>query len=430
MVAAITSLFLCLAVQRFRLRAVAQYDGRRFHGVQKNVRTQDGAPLRTVLLTLEQALWPALGRQVKIGVAGRTDAGVSAEGQVIIFDADTLDGEAACVSVDGSAVRVPDLAGALNAHLPADLQLKRVDVVPSRFDVVRCRWKRYRYRLPSTRCLPGRAETARHDDSIVNPFPQADCHTTNREKRSGACSSWWRRTQPGPRGSGARKGSTRSRRGCRRLAPGSSGGAKPRNSRCISPTSARCRRRRACCAAPVDPHIPAFQLALDASRARLRFLSTLTSSSSCSFSCGTHDFAAFQSSGGDQRSTTRTVYRCVVEPRCGELVGGSGEAEVAYDVVVEGDGFLYRMVRIIAGTLLMVGMGFAPAETVLTALAADAGSDGGRCGGGGGGGHCPKAEMRMRGIVGPVLPPEGLCLEHIEYDREHSSVSGARRREL
>ena len=149
MVAAITSLFLCLAVQRFRLRAVAQYDGRRFHGVQKNVRTQDGAPLRTVLLTLEQALWPALGRQVKIGVAGRTDAGVSAEGQVIIFDADTLDGEAACVSVDGSAVRVPDLAGALNAHLPADLQLKRVDVVPSRFDVVRCRWKRYRYRLPS-----------------------------------------------------------------------------------------------------------------------------------------------------------------------------------------------------------------------------------------------------------------------------------------
>lgn len=151
MVAAITSLFLCLAVQRFRLRAVAQYDGRRFHGVQKNVRTQDGAPLRTVLLTLEQALWPALGRQVKIGVAGRTDAGVSAEGQVIIFDADTLDGEAACVSVDGSAVRVPDLAGALNAHLPADLQLKRVDVVPSRFDVVRCRWKRYRYRLPSTR---------------------------------------------------------------------------------------------------------------------------------------------------------------------------------------------------------------------------------------------------------------------------------------
>jgi len=111
-------------------------------------------------------------------------------------------------------------------------------------------------------------------------------------------------------------------------------------------------------------------------------------------------------------------------------VGGSGEAEVAYDVVVEGDGFLYRMVRIIAGTLLMVGMGFAPAETVLTALAADAGSDGGRCGGGGGGGHCPKAEMRMRGIVGPVLPPEGLCLEHIEYDREHSSVSGARRREL
>ena len=40
----------------------------------------------------------------------------------------------------------------------------------------------------------------------------------------------------------------------------------------------------------------------------------------------------------------------------------------AFDMVVEGDGFLYKQVRIIAGTLVMIGMGLAPAETVLAAL--------------------------------------------------------------
>ena len=108
--------------------------------------------------------------------------------------------------------------------------------------------------------------------------------------------------------------------------------------------------------------------------------------------------------------------------------GGSGpgaEAGVAaadaYDVVIEGDGFLYKMVRIVAGTLLMVGMGLAPPETVLTALAAD-GDGGVEAPHGGGpleGGGVPKSELRRRGVVGPTLPPERLCLEHVEYDREH-----------
>ena len=75
----------------------------------------------------------------------------------------------------------------------------------------------------------------------------------------------------------------------------------------------------------------------------------------------------------------------------------------AYDVVIEGDGFLRYMVRIIAGTLLMVGMGLVPPETVAAALSFDG----------------DKSQLRRRGVVGPTLPPERLCLEHIEYEQEH-----------
>lgn len=60
--------------------------------------------------------------------------------------------------------------------------------------------------------------------------------------------------------------------------------------------------------------------------------------------CGKHDFAAFAASGSVAKSTVRTLYRAQVR-RCGD------------DVVltVLGDGFLYNMVRIIAGTLMEVG---------------------------------------------------------------------------
>ena len=78
---------------------------------------------------------------------------------------------------------------------------------------------------------------------------------------------------------------------------------------------------------------------------------------------GTHDFAAFQASGGDQKSTVRTLYRCAIEPRR-DVEGGD-----AVDLVLEGDGFLYKMVRIVAGTLAMIGMGLAPAEIIPAALA-------------------------------------------------------------
>ncbi len=61
---------------------------------------------------------------------------------------------------------------------------------------------------------------------------------------------------------------------------------------------------------------------------------------------GTHDFAAFASAGSIVKDTVRTVYRADMD-KDGELV----------TLTVEGNGFLYNMVRIIAGTLIGVGTG-------------------------------------------------------------------------
>lgn len=68
---------------------------------------------------------------------------------------------------------------------------------------------------------------------------------------------------------------------------------------------------------------------------------------------GTHDFAAFSAAGGSVKTTVRTITEAVVV-KDGELV----------DFTVAGDGFLYNMVRIIAGTLIEVGFGRIKADGI------------------------------------------------------------------
>ena len=68
---------------------------------------------------------------------------------------------------------------------------------------------------------------------------------------------------------------------------------------------------------------------------------------------GRHDFAAFCAVGSSVSTTVRTIFDCHAE-REGDVV----------KIFVTGDGFLYNMVRIIAGTLMAVGLGKLLPETL------------------------------------------------------------------
>lgn len=81
---------------------------------------------------------------------------------------------------------------------------------------------------------------------------------------------------------------------------------------------------------------------------------------------GEHDFKAFSSAGGQQKTTVRTIYSIDVDS---ELLnpdkdpkedGAEGYRPQLITIKISGNGFLYNMVRIIAGTLEKIGMGVYP----------------------------------------------------------------------
>jgi tRNA pseudouridine38-40 synthase len=97
--------------------------------------------------------------------------------------------------------------------------------------------------------------------------------------------------------------------------------------------------------------------------------------------CGRHDFRSFETDWPNRLSSVRTI---------GELtVGRQGEF---VSIEVEADGFLYNMVRAIAGTLVLVGRGKRPEAWVSEVLAA-----------------------ADRIAAGPTAPPQGLFLVSVRY---------------
>ena len=78
---------------------------------------------------------------------------------------------------------------------------------------------------------------------------------------------------------------------------------------------------------------------------------------------GTHDFKCFEASGSVIKNTVRTVYSIEVSTSPLQSFGESEQkndgmlCESELCISVTGNGFLYNMVRIIAGTLLYVGIG-------------------------------------------------------------------------
>lgn len=68
---------------------------------------------------------------------------------------------------------------------------------------------------------------------------------------------------------------------------------------------------------------------------------------------GTHDFAAFCSTGSDKENTVRTIYDFIMRRAGDEII-----------ILVKGDGFLYNMIRIMVGTLLFINEGKIPVDGI------------------------------------------------------------------
>ncbi|MBU5678094.1 tRNA pseudouridine(38-40) synthase TruA [Alkaliphilus sp. MSJ-5] len=100
---------------------------------------------------------------------------------------------------------------------------------------------------------------------------------------------------------------------------------------------------------------------------------------------GTHDFRGFMSSGSSVENTVRTIRNLDIIIKDNSLY-----------VYIEGDGFLYNMVRIITGTLVEVGMGKISIEHINRAL-----------------------ETKDRTVAGHTAPPQGLFLDKVFYPLTH-----------
>ncbi|MBQ7974752.1 MAG: tRNA pseudouridine(38-40) synthase TruA [Clostridia bacterium] len=96
---------------------------------------------------------------------------------------------------------------------------------------------------------------------------------------------------------------------------------------------------------------------------------------------GTHDFVGFASVGYSVKTTVRTIFSLEIS-----------EENDVISIAVTGDGFLYNMVRIIAGTLIAVGAGRISPDEIPDII-----------------------NSKKRENAGPTAPAKGLCLTEVYY---------------
>jgi tRNA pseudouridine38-40 synthase len=246
-----------MAVRRVKL--TIQYDGSGYSGWQN----QPGK--KTIQGELVEALSNLLGTRTQVYGASRTDAGVSALGQVALFEVD-------------SPIPTENFARAINGRLPRDIVVTAAEEAPPKFDLMGgVKSKLYRYTI----------YTGRHRPVL----------------RLNQC---W--------------------------------------------------------------HIP-------------RPLDAAAMNQAAQGLVGTKDFKSFATAKDRREQTVRTIFRCEV----------TAEEEWIY-VDVEGDGFLYNMVRNIVGTLVEVGVGRWAPQKIGEIL-----------------------EAKDRTAAGPLAPAQGLCLMWIKY---------------
>lgn len=97
---------------------------------------------------------------------------------------------------------------------------------------------------------------------------------------------------------------------------------------------------------------------------------------------GKHDFKAFKASGTSSKSSVRIIYNAEIIEKENEKIW----------IELTGNGFLYNMVRIIAGTLVDVGLGKIEPEAISKIL-----------------------ESKKRENAGKTLSPQGLYLVKVDY---------------
>jgi len=98
---------------------------------------------------------------------------------------------------------------------------------------------------------------------------------------------------------------------------------------------------------------------------------------------GTHDFTSFCASGSSIDDKTRTIYEATMQ------VSHSGNELI---FTFRGDGFLYKMIRIMVGTLLKIGNGRLETDSIPKIIAA-----------------------KDRHFAGPTAHPQGLYLKEVRY---------------
>ena len=97
---------------------------------------------------------------------------------------------------------------------------------------------------------------------------------------------------------------------------------------------------------------------------------------------GEHDFKAFKASGTSSKSSVRTIYKAEVYKEGDRIF-----------IELTGNGFLYNMVRIIAGTLVDVGIGKIKPDEIPEII-----------------------KIKKRENAGKTLPPNGLYLLKVMYE--------------
>ncbi|MGM0219469.1 tRNA pseudouridine(38-40) synthase TruA [Enterococcus sp. AZ126] len=109
----------------------------------------------------------------------------------------------------------------------------------------------------------------------------------------------------------------------------------------------------------------------------------------CQKLIGTHDFIGFSSLKKTKKSTTRTINELSIQQ----------EGSMLHFTFV-GDGFLYKMVRIIMGTILEIGSGTMKLETIDEIF-----------------------EHKIRSDAGMTVPSQGLFLDEVYYRNETKSIN-------